>query len=145
MARFFSGKAARILAPVAMTVLLGGSAYAFMASNGVNQSNAGAGQQQISGYNVSGIHYSIAGVAGNPQGLTQVTFNVAPAGNGRHPATQVAVWFNGYTGNVWSSNNGLCTMTSAPNASGTTGWQCNLGGTIQPAGTAGVLDVAAAG
>ena len=145
MARFFSGKAARILAPVAMTVLLGGSAYAFMASNTLHQSNAGAGQLAISGYTVRNIHYSIAGAAGNPQGLTSVMFNLEPDSPGYHPATQVAVWFNGYTGNVWSSNNGLCTMTSAPNASGTTGWQCNLGGTTQQAGSAGALDVAAAG
>ncbi|MCL8207040.1 MAG: hypothetical protein K6V97_03060 [Actinomycetia bacterium] len=143
--RLFSSKAGKILAPVAMTVLLGGSAYAFMASNTVNNSSAGTGSGTISGYTVSNISYKLDGSNNNPDGIDSVTFTLTPA-DGTDPATSVAVWFNGNTAAVASTANKDCSLAANENqpASPATTWTCNVSSLGATAGNGTTLDVAAA-
>ncbi|MDA8198936.1 MAG: hypothetical protein M0Z54_05840 [Thermaerobacter sp.] len=148
--RLLRSKAATVLAPLALTLLLGGSAYAFMASNAVNQSSAGAGIGQITGYSVSNIHYTLSGQAGDPDNLTSVTFTLTPAPGGQ-PADAVAVWFDHNRTNVASSALGSCSDPGGPpggggpGGPGATTWQCNIGWSQQagPAPVSTALSIAA--
>ncbi len=153
--RFLRSKVTAILAPVGLTLLLGGSAYAFMASNVVHQSSAGAGVGMISGYTVSHVRYTMTGQSGNPESLTSVSFTLTPAPGGK-AADSVAVWFDNNQANVASTALRTCSMTPGPGpgpggvggpaGAGATTWTCTIGWN-QPAGpapTSTVLDVAAA-
>jgi hypothetical protein len=135
--RLFSSKAARLAAPIALTLLLGGSAYAFMASNAVSNSDAGVGTGTISGYTVGNIQYGLTGMNGDPDNLTTVTFTLTPAtGNASDYATAVAVWFDNNQANVASSGNGDCSQQGGVASDGTTTWTCTLQGWSQDAGPA---------
>ena len=70
------------LAPLFVPILLAGGAYAFMGANNVPVTHAGTGQGEISGYNVTGVTYSIDGK--NDQ-ATGIDFDVDG------PATDVSV------------------------------------------------------
>ena len=142
MARRPSGKA-HILVPVAMALLLGGSTYTFMATNDVHASNVGTGVATIAGYSVGAIHYTPTGKKGDPSGLASVSFDLTPDGSNQ-PATDVAVWFNGNTTTVWSTNNGLCHQSGSYPAA-LTSWVCNIGGAKVYAGSSTQLGVAASG
>lgn len=159
--RLMRSKVAAIVAPVALTVLLGGSAYAFMASNNVVQSSAGAGSGTISGYTVSHIHYGLSGQMGDPSNVTSVTFTLTPAPGGQS-ADKVAVWFDNNKNNVASTALGSCAMVPPPGPGGpppnggmggapppgpgATTWKCIISWDQQagPAPTSTVLGVAAA-
>jgi hypothetical protein len=91
----------------ALAALLAGivssSAYAFTASNTVNASSAGYGQQAISGYIASNISYALD--ASNPQNIDSVTFTISPT-----TASTVKVQL--VTGGSWySCNNAAGTVT----------------------------------
>jgi hypothetical protein len=140
-------KGTRILAPVALSLLLGGSAYAFMATNNVNNSSAGVGTGAISGYYVTNIQYGLSGQDGNPASITSVSFELSPQ-DSTDPATQVAVWFDNNPSNVASTALQTCMPNTAVTVQApTTAWTCTINWT-QPAGqspNSTVLDVAATG
>ncbi|CAB1129831.1 conserved exported protein of unknown function [Candidatus Hydrogenisulfobacillus filiaventi] len=135
-------KTLKVLGPLALTVLLGGSAYAFMANNNVHQSSAGSGQGTITGYTVSGVTYNLSQYAPDPDHLTSVSFVLTPAPGGK-PADQVAVWFNGNKSNVANSAGGECRMIGRPAPNGAENWTCSIGWD-QQAQPSLQLDVAAA-
>lgn len=140
-------KSARFLVPVAAAVLMGGTAYGYMANNQVNGSNVGEGSQAISGYNVSGIHYQITAQPGDPDNVSSVSFNITPATNSNKPAKQVAVWFNGDKNTVLDNGTGGgCSLVSAPTSNGTEGFSCAITGSMDiEASNPMALNVAAAG
>lgn len=139
--RLFGTKTARLVAPVALTLLLGGSAYAFMASNQVDYSSAGSGQQTITGYNVSDISYTLSAKSGDPDNITHVSFKLTPQQNGLS-ASQVAVWFNDDKSNVVTNTNGCTIGTAGTDGSETV--TCDLTGLDLEASTPVTLHVAAA-
>jgi hypothetical protein len=130
--RLFSSKAGRLVAPLALTLLLGGSAYAFMASNTVNASSAGVGSGTITGYTVSNIQYTLSGQNGDPDNITQVQFSLTPNTTGQDQAAdQVAVWFDNNPGNVASSTapsgqTPACVPNGSAASDGTTQWTCTI-------------------
>ncbi|MBX5466868.1 MAG: hypothetical protein K6U14_05160 [Firmicutes bacterium] len=134
------------MAPLLLTATLGASAYAFMASNSVAESSAGAGQGTITGYTVTDIQYDLNALAPDPGRLWLVTFDLVPS-DPSQPATQVAVWFDNQTQAVASTWYHTCQQTFGPDSQGVTGWSCGLQGWDQEAGpgpTATMLNVAAA-
>ncbi|MCL8207041.1 MAG: hypothetical protein K6V97_03065 [Actinomycetia bacterium] len=137
-----STRPGRILVPLLLTLALGGSAYAYMASNGVSASSAGSGGGPISGYTVGGITYGLNMTPGDPDGLINVAFSVTPAPGGQ-PATSVAVWFDNDPSHVASSTQGTCRKIGGPTDEGVTYWSCDLN-LWNPSAGATVLDVAAA-
>jgi hypothetical protein len=68
----------RVALPIGAAALLGSGGFAFMAVNGVPESHAGAGENTISGYNVSNIHYAYIDNPGNPHlnYIKSVTFTL---------------------------------------------------------------------
>lgn len=143
--RLFSSKAGRLVAPVALTLLLGGSAYAFMASNTVNGSSAGVGSGTITGYTVSNIQYTLSGQNGDPDNITSVSFSLTP-NSGSLPADQVAVWFDNNPGNVASNALSTCSPQGSAASDGTTQWTCTINWSQEagPDPTSDTLNVAAA-
>lgn len=135
-----------VWAPLLLTALLGGSAFAFMASNNVAESSAGAGQGTISGYTVTDIQYDLNALAPDPGRLWNVTFQLVPS-DPNQPATQVAIWFDNQTQAVASTALHTCYQTFGRDPQGVTGWSCGLQGWDQegdPGPTATELNVAAA-
>lgn len=130
--------------PLALSLLLGGSAFAYMASNGVNLSSAGAGTGTVTGYRISQIQYGLSAVDNNPATLVTVSFVVTPAPGGL-PADQVAVWFNNDPSRVASSRLGTCIKIATLGTA--TVWNCQLNSgwapALGPSAAATVLDVAA--
>jgi hypothetical protein len=143
--RWPSARSGRLILPLVLTMALGGSAYAYMASNVDPPSSAGAGAGTITGYTVGGITYDLSQVPGDPDNLVNVAFSLTPAPGGQ-PATSVAVWFDNNKSNVASSRLGTCTQIGQPMSGGVTFWTCSLNVWDQEAGpapTSTVLDVAA--
>ncbi len=79
-ARTFGSKTGRVpfrvVIAVAIAAILGTGAYAFTASNTVANSTAGSGVGTVSGYTVSGIHYSLN--ATTPANIDSLNFTVSP-------------------------------------------------------------------
>jgi hypothetical protein len=128
-------RAARLVAPIGLTLLLGASAYAYMASNTVSPSSAGVGVGVITGYRVSGITYDLSQAAGDPDNLLNVAFMLTPA-SGNLPATSVAVWFDNDMRDVASTRLGTCTEIGWPTRRGISYWTCSLNLWSQDAGPA---------
>jgi hypothetical protein len=138
-------KAIRVLAPLALTVALGGSAYAYMASNVEPTTSAGSGSGVVSGYIVQGITYALTMAPGDPGDLLNVAFSLTPA-SGDLPAQAVAVWFDSDTSHVASKQLTTCEEIGGPTSAGVTYWTCSLDMWDQQAGpapTATALHVAA--
>jgi hypothetical protein len=57
----------RVALPIGAAVVLGSGGFAFMAVNGVPGTHVGSGEADISGYNVSNVHYTYADVDDNPE------------------------------------------------------------------------------
>jgi hypothetical protein len=76
----------RVALPIGAAVVLGSSGFAFMAVNGVPGTHAGSGEADISGYNVSNVHYAYVDNDANPEGsyIKSVTFTLD------HAASQVS-------------------------------------------------------
>jgi hypothetical protein len=68
----------RMALPVGAAIVLGSSGFAYMAVNSVPQSFAGAGENAISGYAVSGVSYNYIDNPGNPHlnYIKSVTFTL---------------------------------------------------------------------
>jgi len=83
--RLLASKAGRVVAPIVLTLLLGGSAYAFMATNNVDQSSAGTGNG-VTGATVAQVFARIrdeAGLAWPMAGRQPVPYDVSYAGHAR--------------------------------------------------------------
>lgn len=93
----------RILLITAVLLVLATATYAFAAANTVPTSYAGDGNNTISGYTVSNIHYGLA--SGDPTTIGSVTFTL------NNPAAEVHVSLN--NGTISS-----CTSTDTLN------WSC---------------------
>ena len=70
------GSKARIAVVAIVALAIGGSAYAFTASNTVPSSTAGAGSGVVSGYTVTNLHYGLN--ATTPMNVDSLTFTVSP-------------------------------------------------------------------
>jgi hypothetical protein len=134
----------QFLLPIGGAVLLGGSAYAFMATNNVPVSGAGQGQNTISGYSVTDIHYTLG-----PQGqhIKQVSFSLTPMLDGAGAATSAYAWFNGPgPGPLGPAPPGgpeyICNLTAVNNV--VTTWTCSTRGPGQSVQPAETLNVSAA-
>jgi hypothetical protein len=105
---------------LALVGTLAAAGSAFLAANTVPASKAGDGAGAVTGYSVSGIHYTLN--ASNPQQIASVSFvlDSAPPSGGT-VQTQLA------TGGPWFT----CTMSGTPavNASCTTTGATVLGAT----------------
>lgn len=96
MASVRGARVFRWLAPAAALALLGGVAFAAMASNTVPDSNAGQGEGAISGYTVYNVHYAFDHT---PKTLNSVSFLIRPV------PQVVKVWFGSGTGQVYYDDN----------------------------------------
>lgn len=98
----------RILVVVIAVGIVSGAAYAFTASNTVPNTYAGDGNQTISGYNVTGVTYTLNGTT--PTNVDAVSFTLD------HTATTVKAQL--VSGGSWyactnpSGNNWTCATTS---------------------------------
>ena len=88
----------RTFAVLVLVLILAAAVYAFAAANTVSDSYAGDGLGTISGYNITGVHYTLNGT--NPANISTVAFTISPAS-----ATQIYVSFD--NGTSWDS----CTNT----------------------------------
>ena len=103
----------RMMVLVGVTLLLATAAYGFAAGNDLQETGAGDGQKAISGYDITGVTYTLN--ATNPVNIDKVTFNIAPSDGAKAP-TDVRVklvqgsstWFDCEldTGTTWD-----CTIT----------------------------------
>lgn len=68
----------RMAVPVGAALILGSSGFAFMAANSVAETHAGAGENTISGFDVSNVSYNYVDVVGNPHlnYIKSVTFTL---------------------------------------------------------------------
>jgi len=96
-------KHVRRLAVVAVFAVIAVATLGFAASNTVPTSKAGDGNNTISGYTVSAVHYNLN--ASNPQNIDSVSFTLdsAPVAGSTVKVKLVA------SGSTWYS----CTMTGA--------------------------------
>lgn len=104
----------RLVIAVAVAAILGTGAYAFTASNTVPNSTAGSGVGTVSGYTVSGVHYTLN--ATTPSNIDSLTFTVSPVipstGAGK-VIVQAALSTGGPTTYTCSSNTAGETVTCA--------------------------------
>ncbi|MFL7868507.1 MAG: hypothetical protein AB8I58_06735 [Anaerolineales bacterium] len=118
---FISRFYARYLPALMLILILVASAFAFAASNTVDESGLGEGTGDISGYNITGIRYTLD-TTGNPSTITAVTFNAVPLAGAPDPNTvQIQIdggsWIacSAGVGNSWS-----CTVNPAVNVTSAT-------------------------
>ena len=118
---FVSRLFSRYLPVMALILILVASAFAFANSNTVDISGLGEGSNDITGYNITGIRYTLD-TTGNPSTVTAVTFNVVPLAGGPAPNTvQIQIdggsWIScsAGAGNSWS-----CTVNPAINVTAAT-------------------------
>ena len=103
----------RMMVLVGAMLLLATAAYGFAAGNSLQETGAGDGQEDISGYTISNVTYTLN--ATNPVNIDKVTFDVAPTAGANAPTdvrvklvTGSRTWFTcGLdTGTTWD-----CTIT----------------------------------
>ena len=75
----------RILASIALLLILSAVAYGFAAANTVPASGAGDGAGAITGYAISNVQYSLN--ATTPANIDSVSFTVTPGGGAGAPTT----------------------------------------------------------
>ena len=66
----------RVITTCILAVAIGGSVYAYTATNTVPNTTAGAGSGTISGYTISSVAYTLNSTT--PTNLDQVSFTIAP-------------------------------------------------------------------
>jgi hypothetical protein len=66
----------RLVVAIGIAAILGTGAYAFTASNTVPNTTAGSGQGTVSGYTITGIHYTLNTTT--PANIDSLTFTVSP-------------------------------------------------------------------
>jgi hypothetical protein len=103
----------RLLASIAMLLILSAAAYGFAAANTVPASGAGDGAGTITGYTVGAVKYNLN--ATNPANIDSVSFTLAPVGAAGAPTTVQAKLVS--TSTTYST----CTLASAT-------WTCNVTG-----------------
>ena len=75
----------RLLASIAMLLILSAAAYGFAAANTVPVSGAGDGSGTITGYTVSAVKYNLN--ATTPANIDSVSFTLTPGGTASAPTT----------------------------------------------------------
>ena len=101
----------RLLASLAMLLMLSTVAYGFAAANTVPASGAGDGAGTISGYTVGAVKYTLNAIT--PANIDSVSFTLTPGGTAGAPTTVKAKLVSS------SSTYSACTLA------GTT-WTCNV-------------------
>ncbi len=101
----------RLLVILAIIAIMATAAYGFAASNTVPTSRAGDGSGQISGYKVSGIHYTMDNAS--PANISAVAFTL------NQPASTVQVKLMS-SGDTWHA----CSPTGSATAPATD-WTCS--------------------
>jgi len=104
----------RMVALLALVLVLSAVAYGFAAANNVDPSSAGDGQAAISGYTVTNIRYTLD--PANPVNLSAVSFTVTPATAAQKPTSVYVKLVD--TGTTYTS----CTNPSGDN------WTCSVTG-----------------
>jgi hypothetical protein len=104
----------RLVVAVGIAAVLGTGAYAFTASNTVPNTTAGSGVGTVSGYAVSGVHYTLNTTT--PANIDSLTFTVSPVipstGNGK-VVVQAALTSGGPTNYSCTTNTSGDTVTCA--------------------------------
>ena len=108
----------RLLASIAMLLILSAAAYGFAAANTVPASGAGDGAGTITGYTVGAVQYTLN--ATTPSNIDSVSFTLTPSGAAGAPTTVKAKLVSS------SSTYSACTLA------GTT-WTCNVTGVMAAA------------
>jgi hypothetical protein len=103
----------RLLASIALLLILSTVAYGFAAANTVPVSGAGDGAGTITGYTVSAVKYALN--ATTPSNIDSVSFTLTPGGTAGAPTTVKAKLVSS------STTYSACTLA------GTT-WTCNVTG-----------------
>jgi hypothetical protein len=103
----------RLVASLAMLLILSSVAYGFAAANTVPASGAGDGAGTISGYTVGAVKYTLN--ATTPANIDSVSFTLTPGGTAGAPTTVKAKLVSS------SSTYSACTLTG-------TAWSCNVTG-----------------
>jgi hypothetical protein len=101
----------RLLASMAMLLILSAAAYGFAAANTVPISGAGDGAGTITGYTVSAVKYNLN--ATTPADIDSVNFTLTPSGAAGVPTTVKAKLVSG------STTYSTCTLAA-------TTWTCNV-------------------
>ena len=103
----------RLLASIAMLLILSAAAYGFAAANTVPVSGAGDGSGTITGYTVGAVKYNLN--ATTPANIDSVSFTLTPVGAAGAPTTVKAKLI------ASSTTYSACTLA-------TTIWTCNVTG-----------------
>ena len=103
----------RLLASIAMLLILSAAAYGFAAANTVPVSGAGDGAGTITGYTVGAVQYTLN--ATTPSNIDSVSFTLTPSGAAGAPTTVKAKLVSS------SSTYSACTLAGAT-------WTCNVTG-----------------
>lgn len=104
----------RIVLVAVVAAVVAGGAYAFTAANTVPATNAGSGSGTVSGYTVTGIHYSLDSTT--PNNINSMTFTISPAvpstGSGK-VIVQAALTSGGPNNYTCSTDSAGTTVTCA--------------------------------
>jgi len=103
----------RLLASLAMLLILSAAAYGFAAANTVPASGAGDGMGVITGYTVSAVKYNLN--ATTPANIDSVSFTLTPVGAAGAPTTVKAKLVSS------STTYSTCTLAA-------TTWTCTVTG-----------------
>ena len=104
----------RLVVAIGIAAILGTGAYAFTASNTVPNTTAGSGQGTVSGYTITGIHYTLNTTT--PANIDSLTFTVSPvipSTGGGKVIVQAALTSGGPTTYTCTSNTTGETVTCA--------------------------------
>jgi hypothetical protein len=80
----------RLIASIALALVIGSSAYGFAAANTLPKSGLGDSDEAISGYTITNVQYTLDETS-NPADIDSVSFDIAPTTNGHPDATDVKV------------------------------------------------------
>ncbi|MEN9935172.1 MAG: hypothetical protein RLZZ387_1751 [Chloroflexota bacterium] len=109
----------RFLLAVALSLVLGTTAYGFAAANTIPTSGAGDGSATISGYTISSVTYALDST--DPSLLDSVSFNITPTGSNPQPVTVKiqlvtdGTWYTATAGSgtTWSVDLASANVTAA--------------------------------
>ena len=125
----------RLIAIVALALVIAGGAYGFAASNSVGASNAGTGSATISGYNAQDISYTYT--TDDPPQISDVNFNLYAGSGTTTPVTAATVQTQIY--NTASTPTAISALDDCTSGGGGA-WTCALS-TPVPASDVGKIRV----
>ena len=97
----------KVLMALMLVFVLIGSSYAFAAANTIETSNAGQGDQPVSGYVITSLVYNLNGT--NPENVDTITFTVNPDPAGTNKIAAKVVYLQADASASWIQ----CTVTPA--------------------------------